>query len=158
MTALVVYRFRPPSRILEVVDDTSRFGAERALVVAVIKCESGFNEYASSAKGARGLMQLTDKTFDYIVDYNGLGFDSVFDPYENVAAGRAYLDYLFARFDGLDEVLCAYNAGEGRTRSWLDDTLYSDDGRKIKSIPFKETAKYVKKVKTYYYFYKGAGI
>ena len=64
--------------------------------------------------------------------------------------GCYYLKYLFDRFKNVNVVLCAYNAGEGNVRKWLKNKEYSLDGKTIKSIPFNETDKYVKKInKTY---------
>ena len=156
--ALCVFYNKPPDYIISELRSVKSYGVEDALVFAVIKCESGFDENAMSLKGACGLMQLNESTFRYICSLKGLRSDDIFDPSQNIAAGRAYLSYLSERFYGLDEILCAYNAGEGRTRAWLSDKRYSSDGRKIKSIPYKETKEYVARVKTYYYFYKGAGI
>jgi hypothetical protein len=42
---------------------SEKYGIESALVKAVIRAESGFNSYAVSRKGAKGLMQLMPETF-----------------------------------------------------------------------------------------------
>lgn len=51
-----------------------KYGVEEALVFAVVKEESGFNQNAVSKKGAIGLMQIMPETADFIA-YE-LGFDS----------------------------------------------------------------------------------
>ena len=130
-------------------------GVDESLVLAVIKCESGFNENAVSDKGACGLMQLMPRTFDYICNINGVCDGDIFDSYSNVFAGTAYLKYLFSKFNGLDEVLCAYNAGEGTVFKWLENEKYSLDKKTLLIIPYPETRDYLFKVKNYYYFYKG---
>ena len=43
-----------------------KYGLEYAQVYAIIKTESGFKPNALSAVGARGLMQITEETFDWI--------------------------------------------------------------------------------------------
>ena len=71
--------------------------------------------------------------------------DALFDPEVNLRFGCYYLSYLFERFDDLTTVIAAYNAGEGRVAAWLADPLLSKNGKLI-SIPFDETAAYVKNV------------
>ncbi|MEG2936753.1 MAG: lytic transglycosylase domain-containing protein, partial [Clostridium sp.] len=53
-----------------------------------------------------------------------------------------------------DLVLAAYNGGPGNVSRWLGDAEYSDDGVKLRVIPFDETKKYVKRVKLNYTMYK----
>ena len=43
-------------------------------------------------------------------------------------------------------MLAAYNAGQGRVHSWLSDPAYSDDGVTLHTIPYEETADYVRRV------------
>ena len=46
----------------------------------------------------------------------------------------------------IDVALAAYNAGPANVDEWLKNRKYSDDGKKLKSIPYKETREYVIKV------------
>lgn len=133
---------------------SGRYLVDETLVLAVIKCESGFKRRAVSLKGACGLMQLTENTFDYICDLKNIKGD-IYDPQTNIEAGCAYLKYLSEKFNGLKEIICAYNAGEGTVREWLNDIEYSKNGVDLDIIPYKETEKYHKRVMTYYYFYGG---
>ena len=55
----------------------------------------------------------------------------------NIRLGVAYLSYLSKKFDG-DMVFCAYNAGEGVVKKWIEN------GGEIK---YKETREYVEKIK-----------
>lgn len=119
-----------------------------ALVLAVIKTESGFRPNAVSEAGAVGLMQLMPETFLYLSTEKLKEThrkDALFDPEVNLRFGCYYLSYLFERFDDLTTVIAAYNAGEGRVAAWLEDPLLSKNGKLI-SIPFDETAAYVKNV------------
>ena len=60
-------------------------GLDPALVKAlVIKCESGFDPWAQSPKGAQGLMQLMPST------QTMLGVGNPFNPQRNVEAGARY--------------------------------------------------------------------
>ena len=129
------------------------FGIDKALILAVIKVESDFDEQALSKKGAVGLMQLMPQTAHYVALLNGIEYDSLFNPALNVRLGAAYLKYLFARFCDLTLVLAAYNAGEGRVCEWLKNKEYSKDGKTLARIPFEQTRNYVKRVKTRYNLY-----
>jgi soluble lytic murein transglycosylase-like protein len=64
------------------------------LVLAVIEAESGFNAQALSPKNASGLMQLTPST---AVRF---GIKDVWDPYQNIQGGTAYLHWLLRHFSG----------------------------------------------------------
>jgi soluble lytic murein transglycosylase-like protein len=79
---------------------------EPKLIRGVIEQESGFHACATSAKGAKGLMQLMPATIEQfkVVD--------AFDPTQNVEAGARYLKQLLDRYKGdLKLALAAYNAG-----------------------------------------------
>ncbi len=84
------------------------------LVVAVIRIESAFNNYAVSPVGAMGLMQVMPATGQWLVERRGgaLGRTSnLFDSELNIELGTAYLAELIERFGKVDEALAAYNAG-----------------------------------------------
>ena len=153
MIAIVKFRVPPKIKTLA-LDGANEYGLDASLVLAVIKCESGFDADAVSVKGACGLMQLTPSTYDYITALFGID-GKIFDSAANVAAGCAYLRYLSDIFIGEKEILSAYNAGEGVVRRWLADKKYSTDGVTLKLIPYKETERYVRSVMIYYNFYKG---
>lgn len=83
-----------------------QYGLEPAMVKAVVKCESGFNPWAQSPRGAQGLMQLMPGTQTL------LGVTDAFDPQRNVAGGVRYLAMMKETFHGnLTLMLAAYNAG-----------------------------------------------
>ena len=83
-----------------------QYGLEPAMVKAVVKCESGFNPWAQSPRGAQGLMQLMPGTQTL------LGVTDAFDPQRNVAGGVRYLAMMKETFQGnLTLMLAAYNAG-----------------------------------------------
>jgi hypothetical protein len=82
------------------------YGLDPALVKAVIKCESDFDPWAQSPKGAQGLMQLMPST------QTMLGVSNPFHPQLNVEAGARYLAMLKQTFSGdVQLALAAYNAG-----------------------------------------------
>lgn len=126
------------------------FGLPPELVYAVILTESSFDADAVSSAGAKGLMQLTDDTNEWVAWR--LGEESepsrIFEPGLNIRRGCYLLSYLYERFGGWNEALAAYNAGVGRVDGWLDDLLYSSDQKTliIDKLPIEETRSYIAKV------------
>ena len=107
------------------------------LVAAVIHQESRFKPTARSGAGAVGLMQLVPRTGRW------MGARDLTNPVQNIAAGTKYLKYLNERFDGNEtKVIAAYNAGEGNVKRFGGVP------------PFRETRKYVTKVRSYEQEYK----
>ena len=147
--------FVPPNIGKISSDYSEKYGLDRNLICAVIKAESGFDERATSSKGACGLMQLLPSTYEFVAQKYSLQEGDIYNPERNIEAGCAYLHYLFERFSTVKEVLCAYNAGEGVVSGWLADEKYSSDGATLNVIPYKVTEKYVQKILLFYNFYKG---
>lgn len=107
------------------------------LVKAVIKVESDFEVEALSRKGAQGLMQLMPQTA------RDLKVKDVWDPHHNIAGGVRYLRKMFDKFSGnLSLALAAYNAGPNKVKRY---------GR---IPPYPETQRFVRKVISYYRYYK----
>ena len=134
----------------EVYRYSNEFDIDPLLVFAVMKAESNFDKYAASTKGAKGLMQVTDKTGIWAADKVGIkDFTpaNLFIPDINIRLGCWYLSKLKKQFDG-DVVLAitAYNGGSGRVQEWLKNEELSSTGKSLEKIPFDETDKYVKKV------------
>jgi len=137
---------------------------EPALLLAVVRTESAFDQYAISGAGALGLMQLMPGTAKLIskqlqspFSVDRLTSDGVY----NLTLGRAYLDKLLDDFGGSYPLaIAAYNAGPGRIREWLQD--YGDPRGKqiemvdwIEAIPFTETRLYVQRVLESVQIYRG---
>jgi soluble lytic murein transglycosylase len=77
------------------------------------------------------------------------------DPEFNIRIGCWYLNNLNTEFKyNTEVVLAAYNGGRGNVQKWLKSSEHSSDGKTLKYIPFKETDKYVKKVRVNYRIYK----
>lgn len=130
-----------------VIENAEVYSIEADLLLSIINTESSFNEKAISNKGACGLMQLMPSTAIFIAEKHGYsGVIDLFDPKCNLDLACKYLLYLKEKFQTLELVLCAYNAGEGRVREWLSNSLYSKDGLTLNEIPFKETKEYLQKV------------
>lgn len=151
--ALVFVSLPFPLKYLDEISVYSeKYGHEKELILAVIKTESGFDCKKLSEKGATGLMQIMPKTAEYISKefFDGKEFDLLM-PEDNIETGCFYLNYLRKKFGSETEMLAAYNAGEGNVKIWKSKRggkLSADD------IPFPETKKYVRRVKTYAKKYK----
>jgi soluble lytic murein transglycosylase len=107
---------------LAIVREARRNGVDPMLVVAVIRCESSFNNYAVSHVGAMGLMQVMPDTGTYLADKAGFKLrrhTNLFDSELNVELGTAYLAELIARFGTVEKALVAYNAGPGLAKKIL---------------------------------------
>ena len=133
----------------------SRLAVQEGLPVSwvygIIRQESRFMPTASSAVGARGLMQIMPATAKWItkklgrrpVKRNEL---SALEP--NLELGTAYLRLLRDGFEG-SYILAtaAYNAGPARARAWRKSLSEPMEAAVfIETIPFFETRDYVKNV------------
>lgn len=123
------------------------------LVYSIIKVESGFDPNAVSHADAKGLMQLMDKTAEYINQNEEFGYtipDDLFDPQKNIKLGCCYFRTLMDTYGDMELAITAYNGGTGNVDKWLEDETLADGNGGLSDIPYAETKKYVKKVlKTY---------
>jgi len=148
-----------PTPHLDVVEKYARdHQVKITMVYAVMKAESGFRANVVSHKGAIGLMQITEATGKWIASELGITeytTDKLNDPELNIRLGCWYLSYLIKRFDGNTELaLAAYNAGEGTVSRWIDSDNIGWEDSRIKSLPYKETEKYLVRVNRIYFVYK----
>lgn len=133
------------------------YNVDPYLVASVIKAESGYKPSAKSNKSAYGLMQITPDTGEWIaqkMELKDFTIDKLYDPDTNIRMGCWYINNLNDEFHNIELVLAAYNGGRGNVQKWLKNNQHSKDGRNLHYIPFKETDKYVKKVKVNYNIYK----
>ncbi len=137
-----------PHKYEEIVSTYAQeYGVDENLVYAVIKCESSFRPEAVSSADARGLMQITEETFDWVsskIDSaEKASYDQIFDPEVNIRYGTCLLSLLLEEFDSTENALTAYHAGWGNVKNWLQDERYSSDGATLDNIPFPTTDDYV---------------
>jgi len=119
-----------PMTLAKLVDAIAeRHSVDRDLVHSMIRVESNYNPFATSNKGALGLMQLVPSTA------RRFGVSDAFDPTQNVEGGVRYLKYLLDHYNGDHTLaLAAYNAGEGTVERFHGVP------------PFPETRSYVYRV------------
>ena len=134
---LSIFCYFPVKYKDEIVYCADKYSISPSLVYAIIRAESNFDTTAVSSVGACGLMI---EYFDLNLDINEL-----FSPAVNIELGCAYLRYLSDKFDNLDDVICAYNAGETIVKKWKKENA---------GIVYKETKNYLIKVKINSFFYQ----
>ena len=120
-----------------------------ALVAAVIYQESKFADRTSVA-GARGLMQITPDTANFIAKQSGgIRFTEadLATPQINIAYGTWYLRWLLNRYGGRTALaLAAYNAGFGHVDEWVRRAGGPEAFDPKTDIPYPETRAYVQHV------------
>lgn len=144
------YRQAYPLRYEETILREARAnGVPPELILAVCRTESSFRPGAVSHVGARGIMQLTEETFDWVKSRKEplapTRYEDMYDPEQGIAYGAFLLKILLEEFGSVENALCAYHAGWGNVKSWLADPQYTQEGR-IVTIPFPDTDAYVAKV------------
>lgn len=90
------YRMAYPVEYQALVEQyCQEFSVEPALCYAVIRTESSFNPEATSSIGARGLMQLTEETFDWVKSrlepQSDTTYDAMYEPEKNIEYGTYLL-------------------------------------------------------------------
>jgi soluble lytic murein transglycosylase len=118
-----------------------------ALVAALVRQESYFTPRATSAVGARGLMQVMPDVGRQIA--GGLGFpfwDPVllYQPDVNAQLGTRHLARALGKYDELAYALAAYNAGDARVTRWSRKAGVRDPELFVERIPYVETRDYVR--------------
>ena len=138
--------FYPVKYLDEIKTYSNRFNLDISLVISVIRVESSFDKNATSNKGAKGLMQLTDSTAKFVSKMLNVNFYDVYDIDTNILFGSRYIRYLLDRFGDEDLAIIAYNAGEGNLAKWLNDCKNYDKIQFINNVPFNETRDYFAKI------------
>lgn len=132
-------------------DEIKRWAAARGLdkyqVAGFIRQETVFEPRARSGANAYGLMQLLLPTAKGVARRNSSSqmpnsAEDLYQPSLNIELGTGFLQELFAKFDRVEYVAVAYNAGPGRVPQWRA-TLPPEIDDFVEEIPFKETKKYV---------------
>jgi soluble lytic murein transglycosylase len=124
-------------------------GIDPTLIAAVIYEESRFRDQTSHA-GARGLMQITPDTADFIARRSGgvlFEHSDLATPQVNIAYGAWYLRYLIDHYEGNETLaIAAYNAGLANVDSWVERAGGPQQFDSARHIPFPETRAYVENV------------
>lgn len=129
------------------------------LIYAVIRTESGFRPGVASNVQARGLMQITEETFDWIKSKiarnEELTFDDLYVPETNIRFGAYYFSVCLNRYEGdVSTAAAAYHSGWGTVDKLKKQTEYSDNGQTLHTFPYEQMQRYVKKINNSYTKYQ----
>jgi soluble lytic murein transglycosylase len=133
-------------------------GIDPLLLFSIIRQESLFDASISSSAGARGLMQITAETGEYIAVNYGWPPDYQFSdldrPMINVRMGARYFKYWLDKYGGnVSAALASYNAGDGNNQSWME-IAGDDSDLLLEVIRFDETSSYIRYIRENYAIYQ----
>jgi soluble lytic murein transglycosylase len=127
--------------------EASEQGLDPSFVAALIRQESMFNPTATSAAGARGLMQVMPQLGGRLAESMSYPvWDPVllYQPDVSLQLGSYHLQELAVRYTEPGHILAAYNAGASRVERWSKRTGVDDPEVFAERIPFVETRGYVR--------------
>ena len=135
-----------------------KYDIDPLILYSFIRTESNFNPNAQSNVGARGLMQITEETFDWIklkiAPSEDLTFDDLYDPETNIRFGTYFVSYCLLRYhDDLATAAAAYHSGWGTVDNLLRMEEHSSDGQTLKGFPYNQMHHYVEKITASYAVY-----
>lgn len=154
-----IERWEYPQRFTEYVEYyAGKYGIDPMILYAFIRTESNFDPNADSDAGARGLMQITEVTFDWIkmkiAPKESLTFDDLYDPETNIRFGSYFVSYCLDRYSGhLATAAAAYHSGVGTVDGLLGQEAYSTDSVTLDHYPYPQMRLYVKKITESYQHY-----
>lgn len=149
-----------PRRYSEYVEYyAGKYDIDPLILYSFIRTESNFNPNAQSNVGARGLMQITEETFDWIktkiAPTEDLTFDDLYDPETNIRFGTYFVSYCLLRYhQDLATAAAAYHSGWGTVDDLLAQADYSADGKTLDHYPYPQMRQYVRKITHSYQRYQ----
>jgi soluble lytic murein transglycosylase len=128
-----------------------------AMIYALTRLESNFDNTAVSPAGAHGLMQIMPATAQYILGEDQFDAGRLHEPATNLDIGQRYVMFL-AHQDGVNgdlmRLLASYNWGPTNLAHWAGDV--HDDGDPLlfmEAIPTTETRAFVPTALVYSWIY-----
>ncbi|HVT63213.1 MAG TPA: transglycosylase SLT domain-containing protein, partial [Legionellaceae bacterium] len=129
-----------------------------ALIYAIIRQESTFQEDIQSQAGAYGLMQVLPRTAKMIAKSAKMAYfkpNDLFFPKTNIQFGVAYLKLLSHQFHAHPLLMAAaYNAGPKQVQHWIKHHPPKDIDIWIETLPWQETRNYLKNIIAFYAVYQ----
>ena len=141
-----------------VLDAANENNLDPLLLFSLIRQESLFDASISSSAGAKGLMQITEETGDFIVYSYGwppnYTSDDLDRPVVNIRLGAYYLKSFIEKYNGdVIAALSSYNAGDGNTIEWRR-LSGNDPDLFLEIIRFDETYNYIQYIAENYAIYQ----
>lgn len=139
--------------------NAQEFGLDPLLVYAFIRTESGFEPKAESGVGARGLMQITQETYEWIHSKlepeTAVDFEQMYDPATNIRYGCYYVAACLERYhEDISTAAAAYHSGWGTVDSLLQTEKYRGVNAVLTVFPYKNMNRYVEKIQQNYKRYQ----
>ena len=141
-----------PCKYADVVETyAAEYDLDPLLIYTFIRTESSFEPDAVSEVGARGLMQMTEETFEWIktklAPEEDTTFADLYDPACAVRFGAYYLRLCLDRYGGdVATAAAAYHSGWGTVDSLLNHEDYAGDGKTLPTFPYSRMNHYVEKI------------
>ena len=154
-----IERWEYPLRYQEYVEYyAGKYAIDPMILYAFIRTESNFDPDVDSNAGARGLMQITEVTFDWIktkiAPTEDLTSDDLYDPETNIRFGTFFISYCLKKYNNhLATAAAAYHNGVGAVDTLLAEEQYSTDGITLDHYPYPQMRQYVKKITESYQRY-----
>jgi soluble lytic murein transglycosylase-like protein len=132
---------------------------DRALLLAIIKQESGFRPGVKSGAGAKGVMQLMPGTAKLVARANKVKMSDIdmSNPEHNMFLGQQHIVDLLTHpnvNNNIIKMLAAYNAGMGAVVKFEKSFSTDDPLLYIESFPAYETRGYIKRVMANLWLYR----
>lgn len=144
---------RERSQDRHILAAAARYGADPALVKAVVWRESRFNPAARGEAGEVGLMQigaLAAREWAEAERLPALAHEDLFDPAKNTLCGAWYLAKLIRRYAHTDNppayALADYNAGRSRVLRWIHGAGQTNSAVFLEQMDFPGTREYVRSI------------
>ncbi|VWD45808.1 putative lipoprotein [Burkholderia lata] len=119
----------PLGQLVKAAFQTGRdVGLDPLLLLSVMAIESGFNPYAESGVGAKGLMQVMSKVHSDKFEYFG-GTDTALQPLANLQVGALVLKDCIARGGSLANGLRMYNGSTNPEDNGYGSKVMAERGR-----------------------------
>lgn len=144
-----IMQYLYPVKYSEYVEKYAQeYEVDKYLLYAVIHTESGFDPNAVSSAQARGLTQITQDTFDWLLTKTNeeYTFDDLFEPEISIKYCAMFYSILLEEYEVTETAVAAYHAGMGNVSNWLCDSRYSSDGIHLDTTPISDTNHYISKV------------
>ena len=135
-----------------------QLGEDPLFLFSTMRQESLFEGFVRSSAGARGLMQITPATGQFLADDIGwpAGYtsDDLYRPTISITLGATYLAKQILRFDGdLSTALAAYNGGPEAAAIWRDLSGPNPD-LFVEVVRAEETRNYIRSIYENYNMYR----